>query len=34
MALARLVSDRRLDADEVERMKAMLDEAAAGEGDA
>jgi predicted transcriptional regulator len=34
MALARLVSDRRLDADEVERMKALLDEAAAEEGEA
>ena len=28
LALARLVSGRRLDADEVERMKAMLDEVA------
>lgn len=31
LALARLVSGRRLDPDEVERMKALLDEAAAEE---
>ena len=33
LALARLVSGRTLDADEVKRMKALIDEAAAAEDD-
>ena len=33
MALARLVSDRKLDADEIARIRALLDEVAAGEED-
>ena len=33
LALARLVSGRNLDADEVKRMKALIDSAARGAGD-